>query len=193
MRVSREQFDRAIASARSESERILYLGALLGRAIEADPIITGGSAIYLQSPELVPSLDVDVSVVPRAPAADAIEAWGFERRKGRVWRRDDLGIDVDLVGEFRGSRRRAKIVVTPYGTIRVACVEDLIAKRLAELKHWQTGTTWRNQIVEQVTVLLADYGPEIDWIYLGSIAQRDDVVDILADFRRGVESDPRGP
>jgi hypothetical protein len=192
MRVSREEFDRAIASARSESERILYLGALLGRATEADPIITGGSAIYLHAPELAPSLDVDVSVVPRTSAAEAIESWGFERRKGRLWRREDLGIDVDLVGEFRGSRRRAKIIATPYGDVRVACVEDMVLKRLAELKHWQTGEAWRDQIVEQVTVLLADYGPEIDEIYLESLARRDDVVDILADFRRNVESGPRG-
>jgi hypothetical protein len=127
---------------------------------------------------------VDISVVPLARAADAVESWGFERRGRRVWRRADLSMDVDLVGEFRGSRRRARIIHTPYGPVRVACVEDLIIKRLAELKHWQTAESWRTQLVQQVTVLLSDYGPEIDDEYLASIARRDDVVDILADFRR---------
>jgi hypothetical protein len=186
MRVSKEEFDRAMASARSEAERIQYLGALLGRGHGVRTHHHRGSAIYLQAPELEPSLDVDISVVPRSTAADAIESWGFERRKGRVWRRADLSMDVDLVGEFSGSRRRARVIDTPYGPVRVACVEDLIVKRLAELKHWQTAKSWRNTLVQQVTVLLSDFGPEIDDAYLASVARRDDIVDILADFRRNV-------
>jgi hypothetical protein len=185
MRVTKEAFDRAMASAGSEAERIQYLGALLGQATGDEPIITGGSAIYLHAPSLEPSLDIDISG-PRVRAAEVVESWGFEQRRGRVWRREDLRIDVDLVGEFRGSRRRAKVVETPYGPVRVACVEDMLVKRLAELKHWSMTDPWRKQVVEQVTVLLSEYGPELDEEYMAFLARRDDVVDILADFRRNV-------
>lgn len=185
MRVTRESFDRALASASSETDRIQYVGALLGLATGEQPIITGGSAIYLHAPSLKPSLDVDISM-PRSDAIEALESWGFARRKGRVWRREDLSTDIDLVGNFRGSRRRAKVILTPYGPVRVACVEDMLVKRLVELKHWPTDERWREQVVEQVTVLLAHYGPELDVEYLGFITKRDDVVDILADFRRNV-------
>ncbi|MFY9717945.1 MAG: hypothetical protein WAK40_08475 [Thermoplasmata archaeon] len=185
MRVTKEMFDRAMASARSEADRIQYLGALLGQATGAEPIITGGSAIYLHAPSLEPSLDVDISV-PREGAAQEVESWGFVRQKGRVWRREDLGMDVDLVGAFRGSRRRAKIIDTPYGPVRVACVEDMLIKRLAELKHWPMSEAWRTQVVKQVAVLLEDYGRELDEKYIAFLARRDDVIDILGDFRRNV-------
>ncbi len=85
MSVPKAAFDAAPASAGSEAERIEFAGALLGQATGDDPIITGGSAIYLHAPGLEPSLDVDISC-PRAKATGVVESWGFQRRSGRVWR-----------------------------------------------------------------------------------------------------------
>ncbi len=97
-------------------------------------------------------------------------------------------MDIDLVGEFRGSRRRAKIIETPYGPIRVACVEDMLVKRLNELKYWPTSAEWRRRIVQQVTVLLASSGSEIDEEYLAFLVRRDDLDDLLSEFRSRLPS-----
>jgi hypothetical protein len=182
MRVSRSEFDKAMAAAANEAERIQYIGALLGRATDSEPIIVGGSAVYLLAPTLEPSLDIDI-VTRIEPSSVAIESWGFRRQKGRVWRRDDLRIDVDLLHEFRGSRVRALQVETPYGPVRVACPEDMIVKRLAELKHWPTTPAWRARLVEQVRVLLVEYRDRLDLEYLEKRARREDISDILSDFR----------
>jgi hypothetical protein len=183
MRVPRAEFDRAMASAKGEADRLQYLGALLGRATNSEPIIVGGSAIYLLAPSLEPSLDVDI-VTDRRAASAVVESWGFVRRSGRLWRRDDLRLDVDLLHDFRGSRRRTLLVETPYGPVRIAGPEDMIVKRLAELKHWPTAPAWRARIVEQVTVLLTDYRSRLDEPYLDLRARAEDVEDVLADLRR---------
>ncbi|MCI4373642.1 MAG: hypothetical protein WBG19_02660 [Thermoplasmata archaeon] len=183
MRISRATFDRAMASAPSEVERIQYVGALLGKATNSEPIIVGGSAIYLLAPSLEPSLDVDI-ITDRSSAPNVVESWGFVRRNGRVWRREDLRLDIDLLREFRGSRKRSLLVETPHGAVRVACPEDMIVKRLAELKHWPTTPAWRRRIGEQVTVLLGEYGGSLDEEYLTIRARREEVEDLLADFRK---------
>jgi hypothetical protein len=182
MRVTRAEFDAAMEAATNEADRIQFIGALVGRATDSEAIIVGGSAVYLLAPSLEPSLDVDI-VTRTSPAAAAIEAWGFVRRKGRVWRREDLQIDVDLLPHFTGSRNRTLLIETRYGPVRVACPEDMIIKRLAELKHWPTGGEWRAQLVDQVTVLLAEYTGRIDEAYLEDRARREDVADILLDFQ----------
>jgi hypothetical protein len=179
---SREEFDRAMAGAATLSDRIAALGALLARDTGEEAIIVGGSAIYLHAPALAPSLDIDI-VTSSSSAARVIEAWGFVRRRRRVWRREDLQIDVDLLRNFNGSRRRARTIVTAYGPVRVAGIEDLLIKRLVELKHWPTTPTWREVLVRQIQVLLAEYSRDMDRGYLSDRARREDVVDILLDFQ----------
>jgi hypothetical protein len=181
--VPKSEFDAAIARARSGSERIQFVGALLGRATEEAPIIVGGSAIEVYTSSKTSTLDIDI-VAPRETAARAIESWGFVRRKGRVWRRDDLGMDIDLLGtDFTGSRQRIRVIATPYGPVRLSSVEDMLVKRLAELKHWQTSVAWRKELTTQIEILAREYGDQMDEEYLASIARRDDVLDVLTDLR----------
>jgi len=180
--VTKEAVERAVQSARSKPERIQFLGALLEKATGDPVIIVGGSAIEVYTSGRYSSADIDF-VTPRPPAVKVVELWGFVPN-GRVWRRKDWGVDIDLLGgNFTGSRKRTEIVETPYGPVRLAGVEDLLVKRLAELKHWPTSPKWRRDLAKQVEILVAEYGDEMDEEYLTFIARRDDVVDLLADFR----------
>ncbi len=180
---SRTEFDRAIAAARTEADRILALSALLSSATGDDLIVVGGSAIYLHAPEQTPSLDVDVVTRARPLAAQVLESCGFVRRRGRMRRRSDLPMDVDLLTDFNGSRTRAVAVDTPYGGVRVAGVEDLLIKRLVELKHWAPKPPWRTEILRQIETLLRLYGAALDEGYLRDRAHRERVTDVLGAFR----------
>jgi hypothetical protein len=180
--VSKEELERAVGSARSKPERIQFLGALLEKATGDPVIIVGGSAIEVYTSGRYSSADIDI-VTPRTRAVKVVESWGFAPN-GRVWRRKDWGIDVDLVGpDFAGSRQKIETIETPYGPVRLAGVEDLLVKRLAELKHWPTTAKWRKSLIEQIELLVAEYADEMDEDYLRFIARRDDVVDVLGDFQ----------
>ncbi|MGA7860634.1 MAG: hypothetical protein WCB19_02100 [Thermoplasmata archaeon] len=183
MTVTRKEVEEAVASARSKSERIQFLGALLERATGDEAVIVGGSAVEVYTSGRTSTMDIDV-VMPRPRAVKAVESWGFVP-SGRVWRRKDWDIDIDLLGpKFTGNRQKILVVETPYGPMRLAGVEDLLVKRLAELKHWPTSPTWRESLVTQIEILASEYGDKMDEEYLAFIARRDDVLDILADFRR---------
>lgn len=186
MTVSRAQVEAAISKATTAAQKSLYLGALLSEAIGAEVIVVGGSAVSVYAPEIEPSLDIDL-VTPETAVATSdrvVQSWGFARR-GRRWRRDDWELDIDLLGpNLTGSRSRIRHFSTPFGRVSVIGAEDLIAKRLAELKHWPTTPRWRAQLVEQVRALLTQAAVPIDESYLSAVARRDDIVDILADFRR---------
>jgi hypothetical protein len=181
-RVSKREAEVAVASARSKPDVILYVGALLGRATGEIVVIVGGSAIEIYTSGQTSSADIDV-VAPREGSAQALAEWGFQRA-GRIWRREDWGIDVDLRGpNLIGSRERTLLVETPYGPVRILGVEDLLIKRLVELKYWPTSPGWREDLEHQVEILLAEYGDRFDESYLAFLARRDGVVDILAGYR----------
>lgn len=180
--VGRSEVERAVQLARSKSERIEFLGALLGRATGNEVIIVGGSAVEVLTAGRTVSQDID-AVTPRDAAIKAVLSWGFVPN-GRVFRRSDWEMDIDLVGsQFTGSRSRLRRIETPYGPVSIAGPEDLIVKRLVELKHWKTTLAWRSALVRQVTLLLAEYSSQLDEEYLSRIAKQADVVDILGDFR----------
>lgn len=181
--IERSQVERAIASARSKSEKIEFLGALIERATGNETVVVGGSAIEVLTAGQTSSQDIDI-VTPRQAAIQAIVAWGFVP-SGRVFRRKDWEIDIDLVGgQLTGSRSRVRRIETPYGPVGIIGPEDLIVKRLAELKHGYPTASWQRELVQHVSILLAEYSEKLDEEYLAAVAKRDDVVDILSDFRR---------
>lgn len=185
MRIGRVEFDAALGRA-SRTNRILFLAALLGRAIEGEVIVVGGSAIDVYAEGSEPSLDVDLVTLgtPRSEARAALESWGFSQ-VGKNWRREDWQLEVDLRGSsFRGSRSRARRFDTPYGQALVAGPEDLLVKRLAELKHWPTSPKWREALLRQVSILLSTKDLALDEDYLDFLARRDDVTDLLDQFRK---------
>lgn len=186
MIVSRVKAEAAVAKATTAAQKALYLGALLSEAIEGEVVVVGGSAVSVYAPAVEPSLDIDFVTPDTAVATSdrVVQAWGFVRR-GRRWRRDDWELDLDLLGpNLTGSRSKMQVFSTPYGRVSVIGPEDLVAKRLAELKHWPTTPAWREQLVAQVGALLTQTEFPIDELYLSSVAARDDITDILGDFRR---------
>jgi hypothetical protein len=194
MVVTREDVERAVASAGSKPDRTLVLGALIARATGDEVVVVAGSAIEIYTSGRTSTLDIDL-VTPRKRAIRAVESWGFVRT-GRVWRREDWKLDIDFLGSnLTGSRLKLRTYDTPYGPVRVAAVEDLLVRRLAELKHWPTTPKWRNDLIKQVRILVAEYDDKMDEEYLGIIARRENVLDILADFRRhaGVSTSARSP
>lgn len=180
--IEHAQVETAIRSARSKSERIVFAGALLGAATGRETIIVGGSAIEVLTAGRTASLDIDI-VAERAQATRVLESWGFVRL-GRVFHHEGWGLDIDLVGgRLAGSHDRVRVMETPYGPVGILGPEDLVVKRLAELKHWNTPGEWRDELVHQIEALLAEYGSQLDEEYLLVVAKRDDVSDILQDFR----------
>ena len=123
--------------------------------------------------------------MPRRSAISVLESWGFGR-EGRLWRRGDLRRDVDLVGSYHGSPGRSVEVETPDGPVRIAAPEDMVLRRLVGLKHWKPKRKWRAQAVEQITVLLPDDANQLNSEYIHERATREDILDVLEDFRRNV-------
>ncbi len=166
---------------------------MLEKATDEETIVVGGSAVEVYTSGRTSTEDIDV-VVPRARAIEVVKSWGFVPN-GRVWRRKDWGADIDLLGpNFSGSRLKIQVIETPYGPARLAGIEDLLAKRLAEIKHWPTTEAWRKDLVKQIEILVGEYGDRMDEGYLAFVARRDDVEDILADFRRRRSlTDSKGP
>jgi hypothetical protein len=142
-------------------------------------VVVGGSAIEVYTIGAYTSGDIDL-VTPREKAARVLESWGF-RTKGRTWYHSKWKLDVDLVGnDYSGSPSRIREVETPYGAVRLAAVEDLIVKRLAEAKHWQGR---RQEAFEQAALLASELADGLDDQYLDLRAKQEDVIDILADLR----------
>lgn len=194
VKVSREDFERAVESEPTKARKIQTIGALLARAIGADVVIVAGSAIEVQTSGRTVSDDIDiVTSAPRDRVIGVVESWGF-RPSGRIWRRKDWNIDIDLLGsDLRGQRRKLRRFETPYGPVYATGVEDLIAYRLSEFKHgYGGGPEWKDEVAEHVSILLEEYGDQLDEEYMAFLAKRDRIADVLAEFRRraGRRADP---
>jgi hypothetical protein len=124
--------------------------------------------------------DIDL-VGGRQAIISALERWGFHR-EGRLWSRSDLRLWADPVGpHYIGDVRRLREVSTPYGPVRLASVEDLIAKRLIEVKVWpQRGT---HELFDQAVALATEYREDIDWNYVTLVAKREGAGDLVPELR----------
>lgn len=181
-----DELGRVLAKARSGGERNLWLGALLTKEAATDIVIVGGSAIEVYTGGMYVSGDTDL-VGERQAIITALEHWGF-RREGRLWSRSGLELWVDPVGRnYTGDTRRLREVSTPYGPVRLASVEDLIAKRLIEVKVWPRGGT---ALFDQAVALAGEYHEEIDWEYVTLVAKRGRADDLVHELRRRAA---RGP
>ena len=76
---------------------------------------------------------------------------------------------------------------TTLRPVRLAAVEDLIIKRLAEAKYWQGR---RQEAFEQAALLASELAGDLDDQYLDLRAKQEGVVDILADLRALVARRP---
>lgn len=132
-------------------------------------ILVGGSAIEIYTDGEYVSEDVDM-VGERASLARSLEGWGFIK-EGRLWSRRDLELWVDAVGgSYSGNREKLRTFSTPFGRVQLASVEDLIAKRLIEVRVWP-GTA--QGLFEQAAMLAAEYPEGLDWDQIRSVAKRE--------------------
>jgi len=152
-------------------------------------MIVGGSAIEIYTRGDYVSGDVDVLVSNREQAASVLRGWGF-RDEGKLLTKDSLGLVVDLrAAENSGSRRLTRIVRTKYGSIRVAGVEDLILKRLREVRYWKQG----DEAYAQAVLLVERYGRELDWEYIGFYSNKEGLENLVTDLRRRAGLPPTEP
>ena len=181
-RLDAGELGRILAKARDGGERNLWLGALLAKETAADVVIVGGSAIEVYTSGMFVSGDTDL-VGDRRSIISALERWGF-RRDGRLWSRPDLKLWVDPVGrEYTGDARKLRVVSTPYGPVRLASVEDLIAKRLIEVKVWPRASS---EMFGQAVALAAEYEDDVDWNYVTAVTKREGANDLVTELRRRI-------
>jgi len=163
---------------REDDRRILYFAALLRREAGLgtdDLVVVGGSAIEIYTQGAYVSGDLDICA-PRESVATVLSAWGF-KQPGREWARLDWKIVLDVVGpRVSGSMRLSRVLATPYGPVRVGCIEDLIIRRLALVKFWSEPEEYRN-------ALLLVAIPGIDWDYLEFLARRENLSEELVQLR----------
>lgn len=177
-----EELEAILAKAQDRPERTLWLGALIAAEAGTDIVVVGGSAIEIYTSGLFVSGDLDV-VGEREPIIETLERWGF-RKDGRLWSRPELELWVDPVGRsYTGDVGRLRQVTTPYGRVLLASVEDLIAKRLIEVKVWPRGGT---ELFDQAVALAAEYSEEIDWGYVSKVARGDGAEDLVPELRRRI-------
>jgi hypothetical protein len=187
---SREEVAQILQSQRNAATRILYFCALLSREAgdrDAPIVVVGGSAIELYTEGEYVSGDIDL-VGSRSILAGILESWGFTR-KNREWYNADWKMAVDLVSEnegLTGSRALVRTLVTPYGPVRLAAIEDLIVKRLLSAKYWQIPSDR-----EHAAILARRYRDELDRDYLSEFAKRAEVADEWVELERRLYSPGR--
>ncbi len=138
-------------------------------------LVVGGSAIEIYTRGAYVSGDIDI-VADQAQLAKILESWGF-LHKNREWYHPEWKLAVDLVRNpegYTGSRRLTRVIVTPYGDITLAAVEDLIVKRLASAKYRRIPTDF-----DHARLLVQKFGEDLDMDYLRSTATYAGVADAL--------------
>ncbi len=178
------ELGRILSKAKNQAERLLWFGALLGATAQSQVVVVGGSAIQVYTSDEYVSADIDV-VGDRRSLIKTLETWGFARQ-GRLWSRKDLALWVDPVGrDYTGDRRKLREFVTPYGPVRVAAVEDLIAKRLVEIAVWpDTGL----QLFDQALMLASEYDKTLDWDYIRQLARREKAEQLVDTLQKRIST-----
>jgi hypothetical protein len=186
--MDRREFERTIAKARSEDQRLSWFGALLTRESKLDGqlIIVGGSAveIYLASNQYV-SMDIEV-VGDKEAIALVLRRWGFRREEGRdrrvYWAKKGLG-NVDLVGPRDRSGLPPRAITTPHGDLLLGPMEYLIVRRLM-----RAGREHSTELFRQAEVLAAQFKRSLDWEYIRAQAAYERVLPLYNQLKDQVYS-----
>jgi len=184
---SPDEVARILRSQGNPATKDLYFCALLSREAgdqDTPVVVVGGSAIEIYSEGKYVSGDIDL-VGSRTVLAGILESWAFTH-ENREWYNPEWRVAVDLVNEndsFTGSRRLIRTLVTPYGPVRLAAIEDLIIKRLLSAKYWEIPSDR-----EHAAILARKYQDELDREYLSDSAKRAAVADEWMELERMVYS-----
>jgi hypothetical protein len=185
-----EELKANLRAAEDETRYRLYFEALLGREAGAPAegfVVVGGSAIEAYTTGRYASGDIDIVATHGERVEEVLRAWGF-RRHGRVWTNEELRLVVDLVKlPYTGNLEKTRVLLTSFGPVRLAAVEDLLVKRLSSAKHWkQPGD------LEQAKLLALQFFDSIDWAYVERFAREHDVGEIADALREAAKGVTRG-
>ena len=145
--------------------------------------MVGGSAIEIYTSGRYTSRDIDVVLSPSRSVAPILKKWRF-KQQGRIWFNEALDVFLDFVKPpYTYDESRTQVLITPYGSVRIAAIEDLLVKRLISAK-------WRRQAgdIEHAKTLALLYRDRIDWSYVEALATRQEVADVLAELRKALAS-----
>ncbi|MGA8302709.1 MAG: hypothetical protein WA691_05880 [Thermoplasmata archaeon] len=178
------EFDTIIRRAERPDERVAWFGALLTEASGVSLVIVGGSAIEIYTAGAYVSSDIDI-VGSKTRIAPVLRRWGFQQESGRssraYWVKSSLGL-VDLVGTRLKSELPIQTIRTPYGSVNLGPVEELITRRLMRAGRE------RSPELFQEAVLLADrYKSALDWDYIEGHAKYERVLPLYEQLRRQVQ------
>ncbi len=158
--------------------------------------VVGGSAGQQYTEGRIPSDDIDLLVSDRAKVAAILRSWGFVDH-GKMISRKDWGVFIDLMsGSYEGSERLTREVATPYATIRLSAIEDLILGRIREVRvipgqyRGKAHIEMAKRAYAQAIVLIREHYDDIDWAEIDWHARRERLDDLVADARRRAR-DPR--
>ncbi len=148
--------------------------------------VVGGSALEIYTTGDYVSKDIDLLAENRERIVVALRSLGF-REEGRYWRHPDLPPSVQIVGQYdSGSRARNRIVLTPYGRLRLGAIEDIVWKRVVEARYWN-----RPEALVEAKLAVRRYGDRIDWEYVERQGREQHVEDLVADLRAATSSGKR--
>jgi predicted nucleotidyltransferase len=161
-----DEIYRRIPSIASPLKRQLMTVALISRMLQErgsrPPVIIGGCALAYYSREVYFSNDIDLACSNRQALDGVLKALQF-RTDGRYWINDFLDIAVEApASALPGEDAPWEEIVLEEGlSCWVIGMEDLIVDRLNAAKHWKSRVD-----SEMVELLMARYGPGLDWDYL---------------------------
>lgn len=183
MKTPRAAVAEILRSQRDPATRHLHFCALLSRELGGPGpqlIVVGGSAIELYTEGEYVSGDIDV-VGDRAHIERVLRDWGFDHRN-REWYSKEWKLAVDIVNDLTGmtgSRSRVRTLVTEFGPVQLAAVEDLIVKRLTSAKYWSIPSDR-----EHAAILARRYSDELDRDYISWAAKAAEVSDEWTELER---------
>jgi len=173
---------RVILATDDPTERKIRFMALLTSSLPKGghrPVLAGGSAIEVYLDGTLRTGDMDIVYNVKA-LEGVLKTWKFSLGGGlRAWANEELGLAIDMVGEdHKGSYERVTTITTRYGPATITGMEDLILKRLASAKFWNTPTD-----MEQAFLLAKAHDDNIDWNYIEDESQKAGIGDYLAKLK----------
>jgi hypothetical protein len=175
------EFDQIVRRATTQEMRVAWFGALLSRATESAIVIVGGSAIQIYTEGRYVSQDIDV-VGPKGRISSTLRRWGFKHESGRsrrtYWVKRPVGL-VDLVGTSLKSNLPIRTLQTPYGSVSLGPLEDLITRRLM-----RAGREQSKELFQEAVLLASRYNDTLDWDYIQADAKYEHVTPLYEQLRK---------
>lgn len=162
--------------------RVRALGALLARetGLGSEGLtLVGGSALEVYTAGEYVSEDIDLVASEPSKVEAALRGWGF-RRRGMYWVHEELRLFVQIVGRHdSGDPAKSQLVSTPYGSVRLGAMEDLVWRRVYEARGWNRPTA-----LDEAALLVQRFMDRLDWDYLERRGRENGVADLIAELRR---------